>query len=668
MKVIHPQGPGLKRLALALPPAFLLTGFARAELRLPAVISDGMVLQQMSSVPIWGHADPGSTVTVTADWGGTSGAKPAEERTLTGPDGRWMVQLTTPKADGTAFTVRIESGADSSTLDDVLLGEVWLCSGQSNMEWRISDSIDAARKSPDLSPEDVEFAPSRIRHFTVSRAFALEPAETCGGRWVDASGQNAMDCSAVGYFFARAIQAELDVPIGLVVSSWGGTAAQAWTSAEVVSAFPDHAEALTEVRERGDQTGLSEAELDDFWNRADDAAFFARRFKDPDFDDSHWSTMAAPDSFKSVGLDGFDGIVWYRTEVDVPPSWAGSELVLELPPIDDHDETFWNGRRVGSKLERGAWSVARRYTIPASDVSAGQASLVVRALDTGGRGGFGAGKARLSRGEEWIDLGGEWRYRRGVSASSVGSPPMPPELDQRTPSALFNGMLAPLIPYAVRGVLWYQGESNRRRAAEYQSLFPALIVDWRTRWDDLELPFYFVQIAPFRYGEGAEGEIASAELREAQARATRLPATGMALTADIGNPRDIHPKNKWEVGRRLALFALRDLYGRSELEPNGPTLRSAKTVGNDLVLSFDHVAGSLEASGETLQHFEVRNAEGAFVPAEAKITDGGQSITLRADGVTAPSQARYLWGDAGESSVQGGTGLPMAPFRTHQNR
>ncbi|QDV09899.1 hypothetical protein Poly30_54600 [Planctomycetes bacterium Poly30] len=641
-----------------------LIGFAGAELKLPAVLSSGMVLQQEASVPIWGRANPGETVTVTANWGEATGKPPTEVNVQADADGHWMVKISTPKAEGNEFQVRVSTGPETVELENVVLGEVWLCSGQSNMEWRISDSMDAARQSPDLSAEDISLEPSRIRHFTVSRAYALEPAEDCGGRWLDASGENALPCSAVGYFFARAIQQELDVPIGLVISSWGGTTAQVWTSAEVVSAFPDHAKALEEIRARGGEATLSETEIDAFWNGVDEAAFFESRFKSPDFDDGHWDTTSVPTSYDDLGLSGFDGVVWFRTVVDVPPSWAGSDLVLELPPIDDHDETFWNGERIGSKLERGAWSTPRRYGVPAESVKGGAASLTIRALDTGGQGGFGAGAAKLSRGDEWIDLAGEWRYRRGVPSASAGRPPAPPQVDHRLPSALYNAMLAPLIPYAVRGVLWYQGESNRSSADEYRSLFPAMIVDWRTRWDDLALPFYFVQIAPYRYGEGPEGEDATARLREAQAMATRLPATGMALTADVGNPRDIHPKNKWEVGRRLALFALHDLYGHPEIEPDGPTLRSATLAGDRLVLDFDHVAGGLQKTGPALEHFELQAADGTFVPAVAEITGEGRTITLRAEGVGEPKAARYLWSDAAESSVRGGTGLPMAPFRT----
>ncbi len=653
--------PRWARAAVALAAAGSLMGAAAAELRLPAVFADGMVLQQKTAVAIWGTAEPNERVQVAGSWKGAIGTGVSVQADS---EGRWKAELITPPAGGGAGTLKVSTASDQLEFQDVLLGEVWLCSGQSNMEWLLAHSIEAARASGDLPAEKTALKPGTIRHFTVPRAYAVEPAETTGGQWVEASGGNALSCSAAGYFFAQRLQEELNVPVGLIVSSWGGTTAQVWTSEEVVTAFPDHARTLEAVKALGGRTGLSKQQLDDYWSGVDDSAFFARRFKDTDFDDAHWKTSTQPSSFADIGLGSFDGVVWYRRQVEVPPSWVGSDLLLELPPIDDLDETFWNGERVGSLVGGGSWSKKRQYTIPAASVAAGQATLVIRALDTGGRGGFGAGTMKLSKGAEWIDLAGEWRHRRGVPASKAGPPPVAFELNHRTPASLYNAMIAPLIPYTIRGALWYQGESNRDRADEYNTLFPAMIMDWRSRWNDLSLPFYFVQLAPYDYGARGGSAEWTALIRDAQAKTTRLPMTGMALTSDIGNPRDIHPKNKWEVGRRLALFALRDLYGRDDIEPNGPTIMAASRSGNLLVLRFAHIAGQLSAPKGTLEHFEVKNADGAYVPAVASIGPDGKTVIVSAEGVEKPLGVRYLWNDAGASSVQGGTGLPMAPFRT----
>lgn len=641
--------------------AVLSAGICRAELTVPAVISSGMVLNQESSAPIWGTAEPGQPIQVTASWAdGTA----AELQGTADSEGRWSLVLRTPSASKEPASITIRAGEDSLQLDDVLVGEVWLCSGQSNMEWKLEAVIDEARERGELPPDMTALEPKHIRHFIVPRSLATEPQSAGGGHWHDSSGSEALKCSAVAYFFAQRLVKDLDVPVGLIVSSWGGTPAQSWVSPEVAAAFPDHAQTLADVRANEATDGISEAQIEDFWNAADDKAFFARRFRRPDFDDSHWDRAMLPVSYKDLGLGEFNGVVWFRTEVDVPPSWAGQDLELQLPPLDDLDETLWNGERVGSEMNAGSWSVKRRYPIPGSKVTAGSTSLTVRILDTGGYGGFGAGKMRLVNGDEWIELAGPWRYRKGVTAAQAGTPPRMPKLDYKTPSSLFNAMIAPLRPYGIRGILWYQGESNRERPKEYRTLFPALIMDWRKHWNDLALPFYFVQIAPYAYRKGKEGSDQVAVLRESQAVATKLPRTGMALTADIGNPRNIHPKNKWEVGRRLSLFALRDLYGQDDLEPNGPTYREAQVDGASMILFFDHVAGALHASGETIEHFELRNQAGSFIPARAEILGDGQSIRLEAPGVDSPTGARYLWGDAPESSLSGGTGLPMAPFRT----
>lgn len=653
----------ISRRLLGFAGAFALGGAAFAELTVPAIIASGMVLQQQAAVPLWGTAAPGATVQVAAEW---SEGRTTVAEAVADAEGRWTARLDTPQASTDPASITIRTGDETIELEDVLVGEVWLCSGQSNMVWELEHIVEAARKSGELPPSKTSLEPANIRHFTVPRSLALEPQTVGGGKWLDASGSDALGCSAVAYFFAQRIQEDLGVPIGLIVSAWGGTPAESWVPEKVVAAFPDHAKALADVRANDGVTTVSAAQVAEFWDAADDEAYFARRFRTAEFDDSHWDRTAVPTSFGSIGLGNFNGVVWFRTEVDVPPSWKGQDLELQLPPLDDVDETLWNGKRVGSEVAVGAWSIKRRYTIPASDVTAGRASLTIRILDTGGYGGFGSGEMRLVKGDEWIELAGEWRYRKGVTAEQAGTPPRPPQLKQHTPSALFNAMISPLRPFGVRGVLWYQGESNRERPTEYRHLFPALIVDWRTQWDNMELPFYYVQIAPYDYDLEPEEIGSVAQLREAQAIAAKLPRTGMALTADIGNPKNIHPKNKWEVGRRLALFALRDLYAQGDLEPNGPTFRDARVEGATLVLGFDHVAGRLHGTSDEggLEHFELQASDGRFVPATATISADGQSVLLQAADVTSPTGARYLWSDRAESTLAGGTGLPVAPFRT----
>ncbi len=638
----------------------LLATPALADVTLPALFSDGMVLQRGAKVAFWGWADPGEQVTVKGGW---LGSWIAGTRTTAGEDGRWNLEIETPK-DAGSTTVSVSAPGTSIVLKDVLLGEVWLCSGQSNMEWGIEDVHAAARESGDVTGSTLEIQRPNIRFFDVPRQVALEPQTDCEARWTPAVGDAVGECSAVAYYFACALQDELEVPIGLVTSTWGGTTAQAWMSPDVVRRFPNHARSLdAALAARRDPDAQSRA-VEAFWSEIDERAWIAARFAEPGFDDDHWEEVPQPTSFEQSGLASHDGIVWYRRTVDVPARWAGSDLELRLPPIDDYDQTFWEGAQVGTTVEAGAWQRPRRYTIPAAQVRGGQATLAVRALDTNGAGGFGAGEMRLVRGEEFIDLEGPWRMRKSASAPSLPAPPIASRENQHTPSALFNGMLAPLIPYRVQGTLWYQGESNRGAADEYRALFPALIVDWRERWSEPELPFYFAQIAPYDYRGDDRANSAIAILREAQALATRLPRTGMVLTCDIGNPRDIHPKNKWEVGRRFCRFALRDVYGRLDVEPDGPTFAGYERDGDSLRVSFDHVGERLSVRGDDLANFELAGEDGQFVPARATIHEDGQSVTLRSDGVPEPLHARYLWSDAGEATLMGSHGLPAAPFRT----
>ena len=642
--------------------ALLLAPASAADLRLPAVFSDGMVLQRDAAVPVWGWAEPGEVVSVRGTWDGAVTAT-----VEAGADGRWRATLATPAAGG-PFELEVQAGEQALAVKDVLIGEVWLCSGQSNMEWTLDLILPAARRSAALDERTTELRRPSVRFFDIPQTVAAAPREDCDARWWTASGDDALRCSAVAYFFACELQDRLEVPIGLVVSAWGGTRAEAWTSEEVVSRFPHHAASLEQVRS-ADPAAFSRATRA-YWEGIDGGRFWTRSFPAPDFDDSDWDVQALPAHFESGPVGQHDGVVWYRRTLNVPANWDAQELELTMSPIDDMDETFWNGVSIGSTLEPGSHATVRRYRVPAHLVTSGPAVLTVRAVDTGGPGGFaprgddgGRPPIRLSFGSEDLDLGGDWRVRRGAPATSLPARPVKVGTNSSTPAALYNGMIAPILPFGVRGAIWYQGESNRYRADEYATLFPAMITDWRERWGDLGLPFYFVQLAP--YGYSGDADDSTARVREAQAlAAVGLPATGMALTADIGNARDIHPVNKWTVGERLARFAFRDLYGFPDVIADGPTLRRAVPSGRELALEFDHVHGRLEAIGDELGQFQVAGATGAFVPALARISDDGQRILLRAEGVDAPTDARYLWNDAGYATVRGGAGLPMAPFRT----
>ena len=382
---------------------------------------------------------------------------------------------------------------------------------------------------------------------------------------------------------------------------------------------------------------------------------------DAALDHGSWQKIAQPAAWEGAGIGKFDGTVWFRKSVELPASWKGRELTLELGPIDDLDVTWFNGTKVGSSLDRGKRRTPRSYRVRGEAVRAGTNVIAVRVHDTGGAGGMHGrpDQMKLRCGDDEISLSGEWRYHVGTPQTRLPRVPARSRLHANAPTALFNGMISPLIPFAIRGAIWYQGESNRGRAAQYRTLLPALIADWRAHWGRGEFPFYFVQIAPFSYG-GDIGQ--AAELREAQLRTLAVPNTGMAVTMDIGNPSDIHPKNKQDVGRRLALWALAKIHGKTDLVYSGPIYNSMRSEKGSIRLIFDHVGGGLTSGDEPLSHFTIAGSDRKFVPAQAVID--GDTILVTSPEVREPVAVRFAWGAADEPNMKNREGLPASSFRT----
>lgn len=628
---------------------------ASADVKLPAIIGSNMVIQAETGAPIWGWADPGEKVTITADW---PGAKPAEA--TAGPDGAWRTKLSTPKAGG-AYTITVK-GKNTLTLANVLVGEVWLASGQSNMEMPVGDHGGGYRGALNWQKEVADGDHPQIRLFTVENAIAPAPQADCRGQWVECSPQTVGDFSATAYFFGREVQSQLNVPVGLIASDWGGTPVESWTSAEGLAGVPRFAGGLELMRmlredpqalEREYQTALAA------WKAKYETAE-ALVWTNADASDADWKTMAQPANWSSPDLAGFDGAVWCRKTIEIPAAWAGRDLALELGPIDDNDTTFFNGAPVGATE---GWNTLRHYMIPGKLVKAGKAVIAVNVLDTAGLGGMHGTADQMyiaPKGHsesERVSLAGDWKYKIGSKANDTPPQPQRRGMNAGTPSALYNGMIAPIQPFAIRGAIWYQGESNRGIAYEYRTLFPAMITDWRKKWGS-DFAFGFVQIAPFTYG-GDTGE--TAELREAQLMTLALPKTGMAVTMDIGNPRDIHPNNKQDVGKRLALWALAQTYGKTGFEYSGPMYKSMESSGAQLVLHFDHAEG-LNSRGGVAKGFEVAGEDKVWHAAGAIID--GDKVTLSAYGVTKPIAARYGWDDNDEPNLFNAAGLPASPFRT----
>ena len=633
-------------------------------LRLAALFTDNLVLQQGQDNPIWGWAAPRSVVEVRV--------QDQRVRTHAERDGRWKVFLR-PLNTGGPYTITVSASGETITLTNVMSGEVWLGSGQSNMQMPVKvgnygvfdgEQEIAAANYPD------------IRLFTVPMMTSFEPREDFEAEgWQVCSPETVPSFSAVAYFFGRQLHQELGVPVGLIHSSWGGTLAEAWTSEASLRTLPefdakldDFARSMPEIeRMREEYEGKLAAWNEQLEGLDPGMQNGAPVWNDPGQDVSSWATMAIPTTWETAGLPGYDGSVWFRKDVEIPEAWAGKDLELRLGPINDNDQTWFNGHHAGST--DGA-NVERVYTVPGAAVQAGLNVIVVRVYDLGNAGGiYGNPESLLLKpvgdgAAAAISLAGAWRYAPGLDLRNAPPKPEQPVLrknDPNVPTVLYNAMIAPVVPYGIRGFIWYQGESNASRAHQYQRLFPTLIEDWRGHWN-AELPFYFVQLANFTPRKPEPAEDAWAELREAQTMTLALPNTGMAVIIDIGEADDIHPRNKQDVGRRLALGALANVYGK-DIPYSGPMYREMQVEGGSIRLHFDHTDGGLKiGEGEALKGFAIAGADRQFVWAEAELD--GDTVVVSSPQVSAPVAVRYAWAANPEANLYNGADLPASPFRT----
>jgi len=636
-----------------------------AALFLAPLFSDHMVLQRGQPNQLWGKDQPNQAITLTVE--GVTPLPPIAHVTV-GADGVW--RLTCPELPaGGPYRLHIQ-GSTERVVDDVLVGEVWIASGQSNMEFKLPmaehgmDEVAAAHDP-------------QLRMFRAPQSASPEPLDTSNGAWLPATPQNAADYSAVGYFFAKELHQKLHVPVGIINTSWGGTRVEAWTSRETLrSVMPVEQElaALAEAAKDLPRIRAEYAEKQDAWERthfpidtANDGE--PKGWARSDFDDHAWPRMSLPTYWQHQGLK-FNGCVWFRRELDLPADWAGHDLVLNLGPVDDFDTTYFNGEKIGATL-RGtfnAYQLPRRYVVPGAQVKAGKNVIAVRVFDQFADGGF-TGPASLmlaesALGKTPISLSGEWHYAVErevplVSATVYASAPATPALlvPQNNPAYLFNGMIAPFVGYGIRGAIWYQGEANSEEANTYRARFSAMIHDWRTRWGQGDFPFYFVQLANFTATPGWP------YLREAQAQTLAEPATGMAVILDIGNPADIHPRNKRDVGHRLALLARAKTYGEGSLEFSGPTLDHVVISAASVSVYWQHADGLRTRDGSPLvKGFALAGLDGVFKPAEAKIV--GTTTIVSSALVPTPRFIRYAWADNPETDLENAVGLPAAPFRT----
>jgi sialate O-acetylesterase len=637
-----------------------------AEVKLPAILGNHMVLQCDAKVRLWGWANPKEKITVSFN-----GQKSETQAVM---DGTWSVRLKPMKAGG-PFEMTV-TGKNTIVLKDILVGEVWVGSGQSNMAMSVAEVNNAEKELASANYPN-------IRLFTVANASSPKPCDNLNGSWAVCSPETARWFSATAFFFGRQIHKDLNVPVGLINSSVGGTPIEAWLNLSEILKMKElaitRACRKTQEEVKADMPEYEKKQAQ--WNKnvyTQDPGNkgFGWGWAEPGRSTADWKTMTLPDCLESVeGLD-IDGVVWFRRDVEIPAEWAGKDLEIKLGPIDDGDTTYFNNVKVGGiGIETpDAWITPRKYTIPGKWVKAGRNVLAIRVYDQCLAGGFLVGKGGMTLGlasgkSKMIDLGGPWFYKVefGVIPKPLQPSPVAPYVARGNgaPGGLYNAMIAPLTSFAVRGVIWYQGEANIFDPISYQSLLPGMIRGWRSQWGQGDFPFLVVQLAGMMPANAVPTDSCWARLRESQLLTVqKVPNTALAVAIDIGDTVNIHPKNKQEVGRRLALAA-EALANGKKIEYSGPIYKSMKVKGNKIRLKFDHVGGGLVAQGgEKLVGFAIAGADMKFVWAEAKIESN--KIIVWSDKVANPAAVRYGWANNPKCNLYNKAGLPASPFRTDQ--
>ncbi len=612
-------------------------------LKLAGFFSDHMVLQRNKPIRIWGWAEAKAAVDVAL--GGDRVTVKADA------DGRWRAALPA-RAQGRDLELTISSGPDTVTFDDIVVGDVWVCSGQSNMEWTMSACGD--RYAADIE-SSAQF--DQVRLCTFPRTAAERPADNIETRWRRCSPMSVRDFSAVAFHMGVSLHRELGVPIGLISTAWGGTAAEVWVSVDALGANRHLAHFARKVADAPPRE--PDGPHPDPGNLGE-----MKGWHEPDNEPGAWQSMDLPVMWQQQGLE-HNGAIWFRRRFTLPAGWAGRPLKLSLGVIDDFDRTYVDGQQVGSV---GAetnqwWATPRLYDLPGSMATPGEHTVAVRVFDQWGGGGLLGPASSMSigpEGEPPMPLSGAWQYR-----VELALPMRSPGGNALLPGELYNAMIAPLADLPITGFAWYQGESNANRAAEYRHLLPALIADWRRQWNDPTLPFLVVSLANYTARRDTPGDSTWAELREAQGHtAATVARVGLALAIDVGDAYDIHPSDKLTVGQRLAREALRLAHGR-ELAP-GPRYVSHHIEGEWVTVRFAGVNRSLQVAPGVPPHggFAVQSASGTWDWAAEFDLRGPDAVAVRAQPGVKPAALRYAWDANPVVSLYDAEMLPAAPFRT----
>lgn len=614
---------------------------------LSSILSDGMVLQRNEKVGIWGKAAAGQAIQIRFN--------EKKYDAFADSAGDWRIDLDETEPGG-PFEMVISAGSEASVIRNILVGDVWVLGGQSNMELPVRRTLDL------LADELKDVQLPWIRQFSIpiSYNFHAPQSELPGGGWIAATSEDVLNFSAAGFFFAKEIYEKHQVPIGLILTAVGGTPIEAWISEGSLRRIGGYEDVLEQCKddqyviaakaadeERGNtwyvrlnnaDLGLKEGWYSESWNTAD------------------WQDFELPGSWTGGELEHVRGSVWFRKEIDLPKSMTEGNACLKLGTVIDADDTYVNGVCIGNT---GYRYPPRRYSIPAGLLKPGKNTIAVRVISTHNTGAFVKDMPYrlLACGQE-LDLIGVWKYRVGAITEAM---------QQQTffhykPSGVYNGMISPLRDYRIKGALWYQGESNTDHPAGYSKLFEVLVADWRGQWGVGDFPFIYTQLA--NLGEEGDPQTNWAELREEQRKGLQIPGTAMAVTIDIGEYNDLHPQDKKTVGQRLALGALRLAYGENDLIFSGPMFKEMELTGDGVRLRFDHTGSGLVAKGGgELKGFAVCGPEGVFVPAQAVIS--GDTVLVMHDLIKQPVHVRYAWANnPAQANLYNREGLPASPFST----
>jgi len=631
-----------------------LNGFGQAEnkIQLPPIFSDHIVLQQKMQVPVWGMAQPGALVSV--ELAGFTGT------TKTNSDGKWMIRLPEMNAGG-PFEMKIWD-TDTIRIKDVMIGEVWLASGQSNMEWQVGSGV-----GPNTAQEIQDANYTNLRYFAVNKQTSSVPLQNMrSAEWKACTSVSVKDMSAVAYFFGREILKNKNVAVGIINASWGATSVETWMSAEMLKTHPDFTKKVEEfdtdpIRWKAfvQKNIQADRSRDSISNAAKSGITAGVHLKE--YDDSPWEKTEYPMDMSSIKLGGYWGFVWFRKTIEIGKDTKLTDFTLQIPISGRSFDIYINGKPIEIKEDK----VTKKqiFLVHGKQLTKGKNVLAIRLLVNWGSANLGLKEVEANLvsidNKTKISLGGEWRFNGKIE------PEIPQWQDYYNKiNVLYNGEISSLIPYGIKGAIWYQGENNAGKANQYRTLFPMLIEDWRVRWGQGYFPFLFVQLANFRDKQTEPADNDWAELREAQQMTLKYPNTGMAVAIDIGDANDIHPKNKLDVGKRLYLAAQWVAYGENVVH-SGPVYEYMKIEGSKIRISFGSVGTGLEA-GKTLplKGFAIAGEDKKFYWAEAVIE--GNEIVVSAAKVSAPVAVRYSWASNPDGNLYNKEGLPASPFRTDQ--